>query len=161
MALRIKILCVGKLKGAALEAVVSDYAGRIRRMAQLEIVEVADESAPQRLSEAQLRAAREREAARLLSKLDAGETLIALDISGQMVDSEGVASKMQQFMGQGNSRLAFVIGSTLGLAPEVIQRAAWRWSFSRLTFPHGLMRAMVLEQVYRALTIHNHLPYNK
>lgn len=159
--LHVKLLCVGSLKSRALAQVVEDYAARIRRMARLDILELPDESAPRRYSPAQLAAARAKEAAKLQKHIQPGDCVIALDIQGQMTDSLGVADKLEKLMGQGDSRLAFVIGSTLGLDESILAAARWRWSFSRLTFPHGLMRAMVAEQLYRALTILHNLPYNK
>ncbi len=102
-----------------------------------------------------------KEGEKLLQKISKDDTVIVLCIDGEKVDSEGLSQKLDDFMVKGSSRLTFVIGSSFGLSQDVVKRANWKLSFSDLTFPHQLMRAILLEQVYRAFSIRANSPYHK
>lgn len=159
--MRITVLCVGKMKEKYLADAVSEYAKRLSRYCQLEIIEVADEKTPDGASETVNRKILEKEGQRLLGRISDGAYVIALAIEGKQPDSLEFAEKLERLGTGGTSHIVFVIGGSLGLAEAVMKRADERMSFSRLTFPHQLMRVILLEQVYRAYRIMNHAPYHK
>ena len=159
--LTVRILCVGKMKEKFYAQGCAEYIKRLSRMAKVEIVEVEDERAPKKLSAAQMDAVKRAEGARLLSRVGAEDYVIALAIEGAQCSSEQFAAKIQGVMNGGSSKIAFVIGGSLGLAPEVLDRAQEKLSFSRFTFCHQLMRVILLEQVYRGMKILAGEPYHK
>lgn len=161
MAAHVRVLCVGAMKQDCQKKACDDYVQMLSRYARVTIEEVDDERAPETLSERQVREALRREGERLLKRIPAGDTVIALCIDGEKVSSAGLAKKLDAYMTRGASRLTFVIGSSLGLSGEVIARADWKLSFSDLTFPHQLMRVMLSEQIYRAFSILAGTPYHK
>lgn len=153
MAAKIKILCVGKLKEKWQSQACEEYAKRICRYAQIEIVQVKD-----RPDEDPSAMAQEGEA--LLRQISPQDFVVALAIGGKSMDSPALADFLSAQWDLGQS-LAFVIGGSNGLDPTVLQRANRLLSFSDFTFPHGLMRVILLEQLYRACTIHANHPYHK
>lgn len=157
----IRLIVVGKLKEKAMASLVAEYQKRMNAFTKVEVVEVPDEMAPQSYSFQQMEQVKEKEGQRILSKLKDQEFVILLDLAGKMLSSEKLAEQMQYVQTYQTSNLAFVIGGSLGLSPEVIRRADLRWKLSDLTFPHQLVRIMVMEQIYRAFTIMHHLPYHK
>ncbi len=159
--MKIRILSVGKLKEDYLREAVSEYSKRLGRYCTLEIIEVADEKTPEHASKAEEEQIKKTEGERLLKNVRDGDYVIALAIEGEMPDSVELAQKIGQLAVQGNSSICFLIGGSLGLSPEVLQRADERISFSRLTFPHQLMRVILLEQIYRSFRIINKEPYHK
>lgn len=159
--MQITILAVGKLKEDYLRRGVAEYLKRLAGYARVEIIEVADEKAPENLSPAQRQAVLEREAARLDKYFPADALKVALAIEGHMFSSEEMATWLAGQVLAGRSKLAFIIGGSLGLAPSLLARADLRLSFSRLTFPHQLMRLILLEQLYRAFKINKGEPYHK
>ncbi len=159
--LQIDILCVGKLKEKYLSDAVADYAKRLGRYCRLNIIEVPDEAAPERASEAQQEQIKQKEGARLLSRLDDRTYAVVLAIEGTSLDSPQIASFLSERALYGDSHLAFIIGGSLGLSSEVYKRANARWSFSRLTFPHGIVRLLLAEQIYRGFRILSNEPYHK
>lgn len=159
--MKITILCVGKLKETFYRDAVVEYAKRLSRYCKLEIVEVADEKTPERASETEERLIREREAERMEKYLAGGAYVIALAIDGEAPDSVAFSEKIGKLGCAGVSHIIFVIGGSLGLADSVLKRADERVSFSKLTFPHQLMRVILLEQIYRGYRILNHEPYHK
>lgn len=161
MAAHVRVLCVGRLKQDYLRNAVSEYVKMLSRYASVTVEEVDDERAPETMSELQTLSALRREGERLLKRIPANDTVIALCIGGEQVDSAGLAKRLDGFLTRGASRLTFVIGSSLGLCGEVVKRADWKLSFSRLTFPHQLMRVLLLEQIYRAFSILAGSPYHK
>ena len=122
---------------------------------------MADEKTPDGASEAAERQIREKEGKRILSQIKDGAYVIALAIQGEMVTSEGLAERLERLAVGGNGHIVFVIGGSLGLSDEVLNRADWKLSFSRMTFPHQLMRVILLEQVYRSYRIQSGEPYHK
>lgn len=155
------IVCVGKIKEKFYTEAMEEYRKRLSRYAKIDIVEVADEKTPDRASEAEENGIKRKEGERLLGKIQDSMYVIALDLGGREYDSVSFAEHMGDCMLQGKSHIAFVIGGSLGLHKTVLERANERISFSHFTFPHQLMRVILLEQIYRANRILNHEPYHK
>ena len=158
-----KITCVvvGKIKEKYFTDAIKEYSKRLSRYCKLEIVELADEKTPDGASEAEEVAIREKEGERILKALKDDAYVIALAIEGKMLDSVELSQKIDRLGVSGTSHIAFVIGGSLGLAPAVMKRANYALSFSRMTFPHQLMRVILLEQIYRSYRIISHEPYHK
>lgn len=158
-----KITCVvvGKIKEKYFTDAIKEYSKRLSRYCKLEIVELADEKTPDGASEAEEAAIREKEGERILKALKDGAYVIALAIEGKMLDSVELSQKIERLGVSGTSHIAFVIGGSLGLAPAVMKRADYALSFSRMTFPHQLMRVVLLEQLYRSYRILKNEPYHK
>ena len=159
--MKITVVAVGKIKERFFEDAIREYEKRLGRYCRLEIVQVADERTPDGAGDALERQIKEREGERILAQIKDGAYVIALAIEGKMLDSEEVARKLGQLAVGGASHLVFVIGGSLGLSGAVLERADYRLSFSKMTFPHQLMRVILLEQVYRGFRILNHQPYHK
>lgn len=157
----IKIIGVGKLKEKYFKAGIAEYAKRMNRYAKFEIVEVPDEKAPESLSPAEMQAVMDKEGERILDKIKDREYVFVLAIQGKERSSEEFAKEINQLTTYGHSDLTFVIGGSLGLSKAVMQRANTTISFGRFTLPHQLMRLVLTEQIYRAYTIINGLPYHK
>ena len=159
--MNIKIIGVGKVKEKYFKAGIAEYAKRMERYAKFEIVEVPDEKAPETLSQAEMDAVMAKEGERILAKIKDREYVYALAIKGKERSSEEFAKEINQLATYGHSDITFVIGGSLGLSPAVLKRANTQISFGRFTLPHKLMRLVLAEQIYRAFTIINGLPYNK
>ena len=159
--MRITVLAAGKVKEKFYTQAIEEYAKRLSRYCRLEILQVADEKTPDGAGEALENQIRQREGERILAKIGDHDYVIALAIEGKMLDSEELAKKLGQLAVGGASHLVFVIGGSLGLSGAVLERADYRLSFSKMTFPHQLMRVILLEQVYRGFRILNHQPYHK
>ena len=156
----IKIITVGKLKEKYLALGCEEYLKRLSAYARVQIVEIDEARLPERPSQAQIDAALVVEGDKISEKAR-GSTLIALCIEGDLLSSEQLAAKLDMLEVQGSSTISFVIGSSFGLAETVKQTAAVRLSFSRMTFPHQLMRLMLCEQLYRACSISSGAKYHK
>ena len=158
-----KITCVvvGKIKEKYFTDAIKEYSKRLSRYCKLEIVELADEKTPDGASEAEEMAIREKEGERILKALKDDAYVIALAIEGKTLDSVELSQKIERLGVSGTSHIAFVIGGSLGLAPAVMKRADYTLSFSRMTFPHQLMRVVLLEQLYRSYRILKNEPYHK
>lgn len=158
-----KITCVvvGKIKEKYFTDAIKEYSKRLSRYCKLEIVELTDEKTPDGASEAEEMAIREKEGERILKALKDDAYVIALAIEGKMLDSVELSQKIDRLGVSGTSHIAFVIGGSLGLAPAVMKRADYALSFSRMTFPHQLMRVVLLEQLYRSYRILKNEPYHK
>ncbi|HCT91877.1 MAG TPA: 23S rRNA (pseudouridine(1915)-N(3))-methyltransferase RlmH [Lachnospiraceae bacterium] len=159
--MKITILCVGKIKEKYLRDGIAEYSKRLGRYCKLEITEVADEHTPDGASEAEETQIRRIEGERLLRRVRPDDYVITLAIQGRMPDSVELSRQIETLGIQGKSHLVFVIGGSLGLSDEVLRRGNDSVSFSRLTFPHQLMRVILLEQLYRGYRIMNHEPYHK
>lgn len=160
-AVSITIVTVGKLKEKYLKSGIEEYEKRLRPYTKIDLVEVADEKAPEQLSGAEMEMVKKKEAERILSKLPPDAHVIALTINGKQKSSEELADRLESLMTYGKSKIVFVIGGSLGLHEDVLRRADEQLSFSRMTFPHQLMKLILLEQVYRAFKILKHEPYHK
>lgn len=159
--MRITVLCVGKMKEACFAEAAKEYGKRLSRYCRLEIVEVADEKTPDGAPEAVNRQIVTKEGRRLLEKIPPQAYVIALAIEGRQPDSTEFAKQIKNLGIRGVSHIVFLIGGSLGLGEEVMNRADEAVSFSRMTFPHQLMRVILLEQVYRAYRIIHREPYHK
>lgn len=159
--MKITLITVGKIKEKYFTDAIAEYAKRLSRYCKLEIVEVADEKTPDGASESLENQIKEKEGERILSKIPENAYVIALAIEGKQLDSEELANKMEQWNVNGISHLVFVIGGSLGLSSKVLSRADFKLSFSKMTFPHQLMRVVLLEQIYRSFRIRNNEPYHK
>ncbi|AWI14034.1 MULTISPECIES: 23S rRNA (pseudouridine(1915)-N(3))-methyltransferase RlmH [Bacillaceae] len=159
--MKISIITVGKLKEKYLKQGIDEYLKRLSAYAKVEIIEVADEKAPEHLSEAEMEEVKRKEGERILSHLSEDTYIITLEISGRMLNSEQLAAKIDELGTYGKSKLAFIIGGSLGLSKEVQNRSDLALSFSKMTFPHQLMRLILLEQIYRAYRINRGEPYHK
>lgn len=159
--MRITIACVGKVKEKFYRDAIQEYAKRLGRYVKLDIQEVADEKTPENASLALEKEIKEKEGDRLLKKIPDNAYVIALAIEGQALSSTDLAGKIEKLGLSGNSHIVFVIGGSLGLSPQVLGRADEKLSFSKMTFPHQLMRVILLEQIYRSYRIINGEPYHK
>lgn len=159
--MRINLITVGKIKEAYLRDAIAEYAKRLSSYCRLNVLEVADEKTPDGASEALCRQIKDREGERILGKIGSGSYVIVLAIQGEMLSSEGLAAQLNQLMVRGISEITFVIGGSLGLSERVMQRANYSLSFSKMTFPHQLMRVILLEQIYRSFRINANEPYHK
>ncbi|MCM3799818.1 23S rRNA (pseudouridine(1915)-N(3))-methyltransferase RlmH [Caldifermentibacillus hisashii] len=159
--MKISIITVGKLKEKYLKQGIDEYLKRLSAYAKVEIIEVADEKAPEHLSEAEMEEVKRKEGERILSHLSENTYIITLEISGRMLNSEQLAAKIDELGTYGKSKLAFIIGGSLGLSKQVQNRSDLALSFSKMTFPHQLMRLILLEQIYRAYRINRGEPYHK
>lgn len=159
--MNISIVTVGKLKEKYLKAGIAEYAKRLGAYAKITEVEVADEKAPEQLSEADMEIVKKKEGERILAKIPQDAYVIALVIDGKMKTSEQLAKDMESLMTYGRSKVVFVIGGSLGLHDEVLKRADEKLSFSKMTFPHQLMKLILLEQIYRGFRIMKGEPYHK
>jgi len=159
--MKVTVIGVGRLKEKYLKEGVGEYAKRLSRFCDLQLVEVEDEQAPETLSAAQEEQIKRKEAVKILGKLKEGTFLIALDVKGAQKSSEEFASVLQACFNTGRSNITFIIGGSLGLDPELVKKADLRLSFSDMTFPHQLMRLILLEQTFRAFKIINGETYHK
>ena len=159
--MKITVISVGKLKEKYLRDGIAEYVKRLGRYCKVELIEVADEKTPDGASEALEQQIKDAEGERILARIRSGDYVTALAIEGEMVDSPQLAARIEKLGIQGESSLVFVIGGSLGLSEKVLRRADWKLSFSRMTFPHQLMRMILLEQIYRSFRIIHHEPYHK
>jgi len=159
--LKISILCVGKIKEKFYSDAVAEYVKRLGRYCTLEIIEVQDEKTPDGAGEALENQIKDKEGERLLEKIKDQTYVIALAINGKKLSSEGLAEKIERLGVEGKGSVYFVIGGSLGLSNAVLKRSDMLLSFSDMTFPHQLMRVILLEQIYRSYRIISGEPYHK
>lgn len=159
--MNITIIAVGKLKEKYLKEAVSEYSKRLSKYCHINIIEVPDEKAPENMSKAEEAAVKYREGQGILKHIKTDTYVIALDIQGKMLCSETFAGFIDDLGIRGRSNITFVIGGSLGLSSEVLTRADYKLSFSSMTFPHQLMRVILLEQIYRGYRIIKGEPYHK
>ncbi len=159
--MKITLAAVGKIKEKFYADAIAEYSKRLSRYCKLEILQVADEKTPDNASETVERQIKEKEGERLLASIKEGAYVVALAIEGEMLDSVGLSEKINALGVGGTSQIVFVIGGSLGLSDAVLKRADYKLSFSRMTFPHQLMRVILLEQIYRSYRIIYGEPYHK
>ena len=159
--MKITIICVGKIKEKFYRDAIDEYRKRLSRYAKLEIVEVVDEKTKDQASEAEDLMVKEKEGERILKNIKEDAYVVALAIEGKMYDSVALSNHLETLGVNGKSHLTFVIGGSLGLSLQVLSRADEKLSFSPMTFPHQLMRVVLLEQIYRCFRIQNNEPYHK
>ena len=158
---KITILCVGKLKEKFYLDATAEYAKRLSRYCKLDILELPESRLPEEPSPAQIQQALDAEAAAITAKLPKGGALVALCIEGTPCSSEEMSRKMQQLAVSGKTQLTFLIGGSVGLSESLKRQADWKLSMSPMTFPHHLLRVMLLEQIYRAYQINAGSRYHK
>lgn len=159
--MKITIITVGKIKEKYLKDAIAEYSKRLTKYCKLDIVEVADEKTPDNASEIVEEAIRDKEAERIMKHVKDDMYVVTLEIGGKMLTSEELSKKIERLGIQGKSDVAFVIGGSIGLGKEVLKRSDYALSFSKMTFPHQLMRVILLEQIYRSYRIMKGEPYHK
>ena len=159
--MQVEVICVGKLKEKYLKDACDEYTKRLSRFCTLHITELKDEPVPEQASEAQTEQAIVREGERILQKVGDRDFVVSLCVEGKGLSSEQFAKELEQVFQKGASRLVFIIGGSCGLSDDVKKRSNLRLSFSAMTFPHQLMRVILLEQVYRAYKINANESYHK
>ncbi|WP_430789689.1 23S rRNA (pseudouridine(1915)-N(3))-methyltransferase RlmH [Virgibacillus flavescens] len=159
--MNISIITVGKLKEKYLKQGIEEYLKRLTAYAKVDIKEVADEKAPENMSDAEMLEVKQKEGERILAQINPDAYVITLEIGGKMLSSEQLAAKMDELATYGKSKIAFVIGGSLGISEAVQKRSDLSLSFSKMTFPHQLMRLVLVEQVYRGFRIIRNEPYHK
>lgn len=159
--MKITVITVGKIKEKYLRDAIGEYSKRLSKYCKLEIVEVADEKTPENASETVIEMIKSKEAERIVKYFKEDAYIITLEIQGKQLTSEELADKIDSLGIQGNSHIIFVIGGSLGLGGEALQRSDYALSFSKMTFPHQLMRVILLEQIYRSYRIIAGEPYHK
>lgn len=159
--MKISLLTVGKIKEKFYTQAIDEFSKRLGRYCKLEIIEVADEKTPDNASAAVDAQIRQKEGERLFRYIREDAYVIALAIEGRMLSSEEFAKKLEMLGVSGTSHIQFIIGGSLGLSPRVLDRANAQLSFSKMTFPHQLMRVILLEQIYRGYRIMTGAPYHK
>lgn len=159
--MNITIVSVGKLKEKYLKMGIDEYVKRLGGYAKMDLVEVPDEKAPEQLSEAEMDIVKKKEGERILAKISPDAYVIALAINGKMKTSEQMATDIESLMTYGKSKIAFVIGGSLGLHEDVLKRADEQQSFGKMTLPHQLMKLVLVEQIYRSFRIMKGEPYHK
>ncbi|MGE7984225.1 23S rRNA (pseudouridine(1915)-N(3))-methyltransferase RlmH [Solibacillus sp. NPDC093137] len=159
--MNITIISVGKLKEKYLKMGIEEYVKRLGGYAKIDLVEVPDEKAPEQLSEADMEIVKRKEGDRILAKINEGTYVIALALDGKMKTSEEMAADLEALMTYGKSKVAFVIGGSLGLHADVLNRADEKLCFGKMTLPHQLMKLVLVEQIYRSFRIIKGEPYHK
>jgi 23S rRNA (pseudouridine1915-N3)-methyltransferase len=159
--MNITLITVGKIKEKYLKDAIEEYSKRLKRYCKLDIIELADEKTPDNASEKEELQIKEKEGQLILKSIKENMYVIALDLKGNMISSEDFSNLIGDLGVKGESQLCFVIGGSLGLSKDVIQRANYKLCFSKMTFPHQLFRVMLLEQIYRAYRIMKGEPYHK
>ena len=159
--MNISIICVGKLKEKYWRGAVSEYSKRLKRFCNLEIIELKETRLPDKAGAAEEEAVKESEGTDILKKIKDNMYVIALEVQGKKLSSEKLAEKMDRLALDGHSNIAFVIGGSLGLSKAVSSRADYSLSFSDMTFPHQMMRVILLEQIYRSFKINHNETYHK
>lgn len=159
--MKITLITVGKIKEKYLKDAIAEYSKRLSKYCKLEIIEVADEKTPDQASENVEQQIRKKEGERILRYVKEDAYVITLEIGGTMLDSVAFAKKIETLGVQGKSYIIFIIGGSIGLGEDVLKRSDYGLSFSKMTFPHQLMRVILLEQVYRSYRIIEGAPYHK
>ena len=159
--MKITILTVGKIKEDFYRKAIAEYSKRLSRYCKLEIIEVTDEKTPDSASAVVEEQIKDKEGERLLKYIREDAYVIALSIEGKMLDSIELSKNIEQLGIMGKSHIIFVIGGSLGLSDRILKRADYKLSFSKMTFPHQLMRVILLEQIYRGFRIIAGEPYHK
>lgn len=159
--MKISVICVGKVKEKFFRMAIDEYSKRLSRYCKLEIIEVADEKTPDQASDHEMILIKDKEGERILKSMDENAYTIALAIDGKSLSSTELASKIEGLGIHGVSHIQMIIGGSLGLSENVLKKADMYLSFSKMTFPHQLMRVILLEQIYRSYRIIQNEPYHK
>ncbi|MBR0597705.1 23S rRNA (pseudouridine(1915)-N(3))-methyltransferase RlmH [Sinanaerobacter chloroacetimidivorans] len=159
--MNIHIICIGKLKEDYWTNAIKEYSKRLSKYCTLLISELKEEKSPDNPSQAEELAIKEAEGRRILKQIKKDSYVIALEIQGKQLTSEELSEKIQELGVSGKSDISFIIGGSIGLSQEVLSRADFRLSFSKMTFPHQMMRVVLLEQIYRSFKIIKKESYHK
>ncbi|MDR1774699.1 MAG: 23S rRNA (pseudouridine(1915)-N(3))-methyltransferase RlmH [Clostridioides sp.] len=159
--MNIQIICIGKIKEKYIKLGIDEFLKRLSKYAKVDIVELDDEKAPENLSEKARNQVKQKEGNKILNKIKQNSFVIGLAIEGKSLSSEELAEYISDLNVKGKSSISFVIGGSLGLSDEVLSACDYKLSFSKMTFPHQLMRLILLEQIYRTFRINNGEPYHK
>ena len=159
--MNIRIIAVGKVKEKYIQEGIKEFTKRLTRYCTLDIIEIDDEKAPENLSEKEMEIVKTKEGERILSKIPQNAFIISLEIEGKQLSSEELSKMIDDLMVNGINDICFIIGGSLGLSADVRNRSNYKRSFSKMTFPHQLMRLILLEQVYRGFRIMKNEPYHK
>ena len=159
--MNITVISVGKLREKYLKMGIEEYVKRLGGYAKIDLVEVPDEKAPETLSEIDMDIVKRKEGERILAKIPDSTYVIALALDGKMKTSEEMAADLDSLMTYGKSKIAFVIGGSLGLHGDVLKRADEKLCFGKMTLPHQLMKLVLVEQIYRSFRIIKGEPYHK
>ena len=154
--IEISVIGVGKIKEKYLQELIADYKKRVSKYAEIEIVELKDES--NKIDE---NVVKELEGQRIISAIKDGFYVVLLDLKGESLDSVNLSKKIDEISTYHSSKIAFVIGGSYGVSEAVKKRANYKLCFSKMTFPHQLIRGMLLEQIYRSFKILNNETYHK
>ena len=157
----VNIICIGKLKEDYLRAACAEYQKRLGAFCKLTVTELSPSKLPESPNDAQITAALNDEAERILSKISANDAVYAMCFEAKELSSEALSAKIDELAVSGFGSICFIIGGSHGLAPQVKQRAKIRLSMSPMTFPHQLARVMLLEQIYRSFMISSGGKYHK
>lgn len=158
--MNIKIICLGKVKETSLSNLIDEYKKRISKYANIEIIELQDEPLPNNPSEKDILNIKKVEATRIKSKIHSSDFVVCLDQYGKQLTSEELSDKIQDITVKGFSTIDFIIGGTTGLEKEFVANSNLVLSFSKLTFPHQLIRLFLSEQIFRAFKIMNNERYH-
>lgn len=159
--MKITIISVGKIKEKFFTEAIKEYTKRLSKYCKLNIIELSDEKAPEKLSDKEMIQIKDKEGEKILKKIDDNSYLIALAIEGKQLSSEELAKRINDLGLTGKSHITFVIGGSLGLSDKILKKSDLKLSFSRMTFPHQLFRVILLEQIYRSFRINSGEPYHK
>ncbi len=159
--MKITIISVGKIKEKYLKSAIAEYSKRLSGYCSLSFIELPDEKAPENISDAQQLKIKDIEGEKILAKIKEKQFVFVLDLNGMQMTSEKFSSELEKLAVYGHSDVTFIIGGSLGLSKNVISRADFKISFSEMTFPHQLMKVILLEQIYRAFKISKGEPYHK
>ena len=159
--MKITVITVGKLKEKYWKSAIEEYSKRLGRYCNLSVIEVADEKCPDNAGEEDMKIIRKKEGDKIRGKIPGNSYLVTMEIKGKEQDSVGFARWLDALPHQGHSHIVFVIGGSLGLDEELCSCSRHSLSFSKLTFPHQMMRVILLEQIYRAYRINRNEPYHK
>ncbi len=159
--MNINVIAVGKIKEKYIQEGIDEFKKRLSRYCSLNVIEVNDEKVPESLSDKEMEIVKQKEGDRIMDKIPPNSFVVALAIEGKSLSSEEFSEKIQSLMIDGINNITFIIGGSLGLSKEVLNRSDLKLSFSKMTFPHQLMRLILLEQIYRAFKIMKGEPYHK
>jgi 23S rRNA (pseudouridine1915-N3)-methyltransferase len=159
--MKITIIGPGKLKEKYLKDGIAEFVKRLSAYSKIEIIEVADEKCPENLSPADMEIVKKREGKRILGRVNPNSYIITLELEGKMLSSQEMANKLEKITLEGSSHITFIIGGSLGLHSDVRETSKFKLCFSKMTFPHQMMKLILLEQIYRSFRIIRGEPYHK
>lgn len=159
--MNIEIVAVGKLKEKYLKQGMAEYLKRLKAYANVSVIEIPDEATAENMSETEIKQVLDKEAEKILARIDPQRKVIVLAIEGELITSEKLSKQLENYGTYGDSKITFIIGGSLGLAQSLKKRADWSVSFGRITMPHQLIRLVLVEQVYRAFRIMKGHAYHK